>query len=77
MATPILTTPRLTLRPITVFDAADITSGLSNADVTSWLTTVPYPYSLKDAEALITKITECVAGDHWAIDAGTGLIVVI
>lgn len=77
MTTPILTTPRLTLRPITLFDAADINAGLNHPDVPGWLTMVPYPYTLQDAEDFITDIAQGPDGDHWAIDAGTGLIGVI
>lgn len=77
MTTPILNTERLTLRPITLFDAADITACMNQPGVPGWLTAVPFPYTLKDAEDFIRKIAQGPEGHHWAIDAGTGLIGVI
>lgn len=77
MTTPILTTARLTLRPITLFDAGDITKSLSNAAVAGWLTAVPYPYTLQDAEDFIRDVAQDPDDPHWAIDAGLGLIGVI
>lgn len=75
--TPILTTERLTLRPLTIFDTGDINAGLNHPDVPGWLTSVPYPYTLKDAEYFIREIAQDPDDPHWAIDAGTGLIGVI
>jgi len=75
MTTPILETQRLTLRPITLFDAADINVAMNHPDVPGWLTAVPHPYTLKDAEDFIRDIAQ--DPDHWAIDGGTGLIGVI
>jgi RimJ/RimL family protein N-acetyltransferase len=77
MPTPILTTERLTLRPITLFDAADIHASLNHPDVPGWLTNVPYPYTLADAEDFIRNTAQSPEGHHWAIDAGTGLIGII
>jgi len=75
--TPTLITKRLTLRPITLFDAADINRGLNQAGVPDWLTNVPYPYTLEDAEFYIREMAQEPGTNHWAIDAGTGLIGVI
>ena len=77
MSTPILETQRLTLRPITLFDAADINAALNQPDVPGWLTNVPYPYTLSDAEDFIRDIAQDPDDPHWAIDAGAGLIGVI
>lgn len=75
MTPPVLETRRLTLRPITIDDAADITRGLSNWDVIQWLTGPPFPYALADAHAFITDVVPL--SPMWAIDAGDGLIGVI
>ena len=45
MISPVLTTRRLILRPITLDDADEITRGLGNWEVVQWLTTPPFPYS--------------------------------
>ena len=75
MISPVLTTRRLILRPITLDDADEITRGLGNWEVVQWLTTPPFPYSRNDA---IHFITATIPGTTtWAIDAGDGLIGVI
>lgn len=77
MTTPVLKTARLTLRPITLFDAGAINTGLNHPDVPGWLTEVPYPYTLQDAEDFIRTVAQGSKGHDWAIDAGTGLIGII
>jgi hypothetical protein len=41
---------RIALRPLAAGDAAGIAAGLSDWAVTAWLTHVPFPYALSDAE---------------------------
>tara|TARA_R110002051_G_scaffold57104_10_gene105900 strand:- start:11999 stop:12520 length:522 start_codon:yes stop_codon:yes gene_type:complete len=75
MTPPVLTTRRLTLRPISLDDAHEITRGLGNWDVVQWLIAPPFPYSRDDA---IHFINETIPGTTtWAVDAGDGLIGVI
>lgn len=75
MTPPILTTRRLTLRPVKTEDAAEIARGLSNWDVVQWLAAPPFPYALADALAFIDEIIPSTT--TWAVDAGEGLIGVI
>lgn len=60
-----LSTARLALRPLEHGDAAPITAALADPEVARWLTGVPEPYALSDAEAFLGK----VAGKpgYWAI----------
>lgn len=67
-------TRRLVLRPLQSADAPAIQQGLSLWDVTQWLTVVPFPYTLKDAQDFIRDCLENPQHRHWAIDAGEGLI---
>jgi len=67
-------TRRLVLRPLEMGDAPAIKAALNLWDVTQWLTNVPFPYALSDAEAFIPAVTAPGADPHWAIDAGDGLI---
>jgi ribosomal-protein-alanine N-acetyltransferase len=48
-----IVTKRLILRPIVFKDAADIVENLNNINVSRYLSIVPYPYNLKDAEVFI------------------------
>lgn len=72
MTPPVLTTRRLTLRPITLDDAAAIQRGVNNWDVVQWLTAPPFPYSVDDALHFINEIVP--HSTSWAIDAGDGFI---
>jgi RimJ/RimL family protein N-acetyltransferase len=66
-------TPRLTLRALRRDDGLAIVQGVGNYDVSRWLSVVPYPYGLSDAESFIeAALTE--AKPVWAICDGTGLI---
>lgn len=49
-------TKRLVLRPLLSGDAAWITAGVSLPEVHRWLTSVPHPYALKDADAFVERI---------------------
>lgn len=65
-APPVLRTPRLTLRPLEMTDADAVVEGVGNYDVSRWLSVVPYPYSLEDAEWFLEKTIETNAL-VWAI----------
>jgi RimJ/RimL family protein N-acetyltransferase len=52
----VLVTKRLTLRTPTWLDAEEIAAGLSNWNVASMLTKVPFPYFAKDAEDWIAQV---------------------
>lgn len=71
-ALPVLRTPRLTLRPLTVNDADAIAEGIGNFDVSKWLAVVPYPYRRADAVAFIAKVLES-GKPFWAICDAEGL----
>lgn len=75
MTPPVLTTRRLTLRPLTAQDADAITQGLRNWDVVQWLTGPKFPYARFEAQIFLEKTV--VERQIWAIDAGNGLIGII
>ncbi len=52
MATTI-ETQRLTLRPLAMSDAPTIAALIGDYDVSRWLTVVPHPYTVQDAEYFI------------------------
>ena len=52
----VIATRRLQLRPYKRSDAANITQMIGDLDVARWLTRVPYPYGLDDAEAFIQRM---------------------
>lgn len=68
--TPILTTERLTLRPLRRSDAPALVKHLAVWPVMRWLSSPPWPYTLNDAEDFAGRREDA----HWAIDDGTGLI---
>ncbi len=68
-----ITTPRLTLVPVTEADPADVVAGIGNYDVARWLGRVPYPYGLEDAAAFIDANAD-QAGRVWFIRDDTGLV---
>lgn len=70
MDRPVLTTRRLTLRPLRADDAPAIAAALGDWSVAQWLSSPPYPYGLADAESFIADHPEGV----FAIDAGQGII---
>lgn len=74
---PTLQTARLTLRPLAWSDRAAITDALNNWDITRWLSQVPFPYTLADADQFIDMAQRSPDDAHWAIDQGAGLIGVI
>lgn len=69
-----LQTRRLLLRPVMSDDVPAIVAALSLWDVTQWLTNVPFPYTVHDAESYRALIAKGGGHSYWAIDAGEGLI---
>ena len=69
----VLHTPRLTLRPPSEADAADIARGIGNYDVARWLGKVPYPYSEEDARAF-ARSAAAEIGRCWFIHGAEGAI---
>ncbi|MEO1640618.1 MAG: GNAT family N-acetyltransferase [Pseudomonadota bacterium] len=55
LGVPTLRTARLLLRALRPSDAPAITAALNNYEVSKWLTMVPYPYTLADAEWFIAE----------------------
>jgi len=53
MVTRILKTDRLLLRPLELADGPDIARLIGDYQVSKWLSVVPHPYALADAEAFI------------------------
>jgi RimJ/RimL family protein N-acetyltransferase len=60
-------TERLTLRPFERKDAVPVTTLIGNLDVSRWLTHVPHPYALADAQWFIEK-EQKTPGVTYAID---------
>ncbi|WP_338547982.1 GNAT family N-acetyltransferase [Roseovarius phycicola] len=57
--TDVIRTERLVLRPLCAEDAARITSLIGSLDVSRWLTTVPHPYHVSDAEVFLKDHMGC------------------
>ncbi len=62
--TETITTERLTLRGPQPSDAAAIVQEVNDKSVSDWLTQVPYPYGLADAEDFIARQT---TGKTWLL----------
>ncbi|MBB5753487.1 GNAT family N-acetyltransferase [Prosthecomicrobium pneumaticum] len=70
-------TERLVLRPLRLTDAAAITEGLSDFEVSRWLARVPFPYRRVDAERFLVWAAGSQARREerlYAIDTGNGLV---
>ena len=68
MSTPILTTGRLILRPPVAEDAQAIADILNDWEVTQWLTMVPFPYTLADAEEFLARLFATEERNYWLIE---------
>ena len=68
MSTPILTTGRLILRPPVAEDAQAIADILNFLEVTQWLTTVPFPYTLADVEEFLARLEASPDRLYWLIE---------
>jgi RimJ/RimL family protein N-acetyltransferase len=70
MGVPVLTTPRLTLRPPRPEDAAVLVRGLDDAGVARMLTRPPLPYLASDARDFIADSLAPGAPERWIVDDG-------
>lgn len=75
-ALPVLRTPRLTLRPLEASDADALVAGVDNYDVSRWLSVVPYPYGIEDAQEFLKHVFASAAL-IWGICDEAGLIGVV
>jgi RimJ/RimL family protein N-acetyltransferase len=64
MRRAVLTTARLTLRPIEAGDAGAVIAALGAYDTAQWLRPIPHPYTEADFAALLQL---CRPGHHWMI----------
>ncbi|GGX63688.1 N-acetyltransferase GCN5 [Tateyamaria omphalii] len=71
--TDLMTTDRLTLRRPGMQDAAVFTALVGDLDVSRWLTRVPHPYTLADAQDFISRV-EIGGGNTFAICVGDQVI---
>lgn len=76
MTVPTLRTERLTLRAPALRDARVITKALNNIEISRWLTVVPFPYGITDAEWFIRENLKGRFGAWliWADDTFVGTI---
>lgn len=70
-----LTTARLTLRPVTLSDEAQIVPAIGDIAVSCWLATVPHPYSSADFRYFVTEIA--VPGETFVIEDASGVAGVV
>jgi len=68
MSAPILTTGRLILRPPVAEDAQAIADILNFLEVTQWLTTVPFPYTLADVEEFLARLEASPDRLYWLVE---------
>jgi RimJ/RimL family protein N-acetyltransferase len=76
MTVPTLRTQRLVLQAPRLRDAREVTKALNNFAVSRWLTVVPFPYGITDAEWFIKKCERgaVCAWFIWAEDNFVGTI---
>lgn len=76
MTVATLRTDRLTLRAPAMRDARVITKALNNIEISRWLTQVPFPYGITDAEWFIRENQKGRFGAWlmWADEAFVGTI---
>ena len=68
-----LQTARLTLRPPVPADREAVVAGMNDFEVTKWLSVVPHPYTLADADWFIDHVAQ--GGEQtWFIHDASGLI---
>ncbi|WP_299197608.1 GNAT family N-acetyltransferase [uncultured Tateyamaria sp.] len=71
--TDLMTTDRLTLRRPGMQDAAVFAALVGDLDVSRWLTRVPHPYTLADANDFIARVEVC-GGNTFVICAGEQVV---
>ena len=69
-----LNTARLTLRPPVASDAVWIAREIAHPEVAPWLTSLPYPYTLGDAETWLGSLGQ--QNGQYVIEAGERIGVV-
>ncbi|MFQ1700863.1 GNAT family N-acetyltransferase [Loktanella agnita] len=76
MTVPDLRTPRLTLHAPIAQDAAVIAASLNNFAISKWLSSVPYPYAVSDADWFIGEVAQgrVNAWAIWQDDSFRGMI---
>ena len=68
-----LRTVRLTLRPPVAADRQAVVDGMNDLEVTQWLSVVPHPYTLADADWFIDHVAQ--GGERtWFIHDESGLV---
>ncbi|MGX9353942.1 GNAT family N-acetyltransferase [Roseobacteraceae bacterium S113] len=67
--TQILATTRLQMRPPVMADAPAVAAMCNSREVTRWLTQLPYPYTIADAQEFIARQT---SGKTFLIHDATG-----
>ncbi|MCV2871144.1 GNAT family N-acetyltransferase [Defluviimonas sp. WL0050] len=65
----VIETARLTLRPLTDADEAQVFAGIGDYDVACWLTAVPHSYQPEDYRSFLGTVQP---GKVWAIDDRNG-----
>jgi RimJ/RimL family protein N-acetyltransferase len=68
MQVPRLTTEHLILRPVTRDDAHAVFEIAGDIRVSKWLSPVPHPYALADAENFLERVIDGKEGATWAIE---------
>ncbi|MEL6571143.1 MAG: GNAT family protein [Pseudomonadota bacterium] len=63
---PVLTTRRLSLRPMADASPHELATAINHFDVAKWLTMVPHPYAVSDAEWFIAQ-NAAGAFRSWAV----------
>lgn len=76
MTHPVLRTQRLLLRPLVAEDAGALTPLIADFEVSRWLTVVPHPYTMADANWFIGSAHN-TPGRTWAIEHDSRFIGVI
>jgi RimJ/RimL family protein N-acetyltransferase len=71
-----ITTERLRLRRLCAADAPTLARLIADVDITRWLTSVPWPYTIGDAEDFLQRV-EARQSDHFAIEADGAFVGVV
>ncbi|MDF0600543.1 GNAT family N-acetyltransferase [Psychromarinibacter sp. C21-152] len=69
-------TDRLLLRPLRPADAPALADGIADFDIVQWLSRVPWPYGLRDAEAFVAMV-QGEGSAHYAVTEGGAVVGVV
>lgn len=69
-------TERLLLRPLRPEDAPALAEAIADYDIVKWLSRVPWPYRLSDAEAFVSLVLEEGQAEYAVTEAGRVLGVI-